>query len=86
MTKLAKSAVGIAQSSTPYAVENHNTAVPGDMVYRSNQGVSMQTPHTYREEVHQCRFFYRYDSIASTVINRMSDMSITPITESSCRI
>lgn len=36
-------------------------------------------PRDYQEEVAQCRFFYRYDPMASTVINRMVDISITPL-------
>lgn len=31
-------------------------------------------PTTYGEELFQCRFFYRYDPTASTVINRMSEL------------
>lgn len=34
---------------------------------------------TYRELVNACRFFYKHDSIASTVINKMVDIGITEI-------
>lgn len=36
-------------------------------------------PRDYQEEIAQCRFFYRYDPMASTVINRMVDIAITPV-------
>lgn len=34
-------------------------------------------PRTYKEEIQQCRYFYRYDPITATVINRMVDMAVT---------
>jgi hypothetical protein len=81
-TKLAK-AVGNGQATaSPYNMLSTNpelNGVPGDMSYRSNATVSMQNPRNYQEEVKQCRFFYRYDPIASTVINRMADMCITTL-------
>jgi len=36
-------------------------------------------PRNYLEEIRQCRHFYKYDPIASTVINRMCEMAITDI-------
>jgi len=36
-------------------------------------------PTNYKEEVKQCRYFYKYDPIASSVINRMADMAVVRI-------
>jgi len=36
-------------------------------------------PLDFHSEVRQCRFFYRYDPIASTTINRMADMCVTKL-------
>ncbi len=39
----------------------------------------INTPRNWQEEIFQARHFYRYDPMASTVINRMCEISITPI-------
>lgn len=36
-------------------------------------------PRSYQEEIAQCRWFYRYDPIASSVINRMCELSVDDI-------
>lgn len=36
-------------------------------------------PTSYQEEKEQCRYFYQYDPIASSVINRMVSLASTPV-------
>lgn len=43
--------------------------------YGNIYGRLNNNPVTYPEELFQCRFFYRFDPTASTVINRMSELS-----------
>lgn len=38
-----------------------------------------QSPFDYQEEIRQCRYFYRYDPLASVVINRMCEIGVTDI-------
>lgn len=37
------------------------------------------SPRYYQEELRQCRYFYRYDPLASTVINRMCEIAVSDL-------
>lgn len=62
---------------TPYGDADPVLAIVPGLV----SGAAWQTnaPSNYYQEIDQCRYFYRYDPIASTVINRMADMAISEI-------
>jgi hypothetical protein len=57
-------------------VSLHDRIVPGLQGYSRTLAPDVLT---YREEVQQCRYFYRFDPISSTVINRMSEMAVSDI-------
>lgn len=40
---------------------------------------TLAPPRTYREELRECRYFYKFDPTASAVINRMADMAVTKL-------
>lgn len=54
--------------------------------YNMYGGRLSSTPTNYQEELYQCRFFYRQDPTASTVLNRMAELSAGDIvnTRGSC--
>lgn len=56
--------------------------IPNDIrrsLLRKTPGNIYLPPTDYREEVDQCKYFYRYDPIASTVIDRIVDMSLNKV-------
>lgn len=58
----------------------YGSIVPGTMPMVTGKpfganGRLENNPTTYREELYQCRFFYRFDPTASTVLNRMSELA-----------
>ena len=72
MTEQTKPSIKLAKASLIYnAVPN---ILPG--LAQDHVGAN-QLP--YRESVRLCRFFYRRDPIASTVVNRMAEISATQI-------
>src|SRR6185436_14666810 len=64
----------------PYGALINNNGRPGDqqLLFYGGNGI-LAVPTSYKDEVCQSRYFYRYDPIASTVINRMADMSISKL-------
>jgi hypothetical protein len=82
--KLSKSAQSSTFIGNPYAVNTYRAGniggnspleIPGTtMLYNKVNGTN-DMPRTYRDEVEQSRFFYRYDPLAAVVINRMVDMA-----------
>lgn len=67
-------------TSNPYGdISLHDRMLPGfrdDYPYITSRP---QNEHNYREEVRQCRYFYRFDPISSTVVNRMAEMAVTDL-------
>lgn len=58
-------------------IPEHRT-VPGLVL--GNQQLSRPRTHAeYLLELDQCRYFYKFDPIASSVINRMTELAITPV-------
>jgi hypothetical protein len=81
---LSKAHSSVSYMGNPYAVNTYSggglasnglVEVPGTMRLNSYNAGGGDAPRDYREEVDQSRFFYRYDPIAATVINRMVDMA-----------
>lgn len=58
-------------------IPEHRT-VPG-LVLPSQQLSRPRTHADYLLELDQCRYFYKYDPIASSVVNRITELAITPI-------
>lgn len=84
MTEKPSEKLHKAVSATSYVTNPHSLVqVPimgnADFMDRINplsQPFLLLTPPvTYEQELFQCRYFYRRDPFASTVINRMSEMS-----------
>lgn len=68
---------GLAMSGS--SIIATNVEVPGSSLLQTMTSIDTDVsnvPHTYYQEIQQCQFFYRYDPIASTVVNRMVDMSV----------
>lgn len=61
----------MAKSSTTYTVTTMRTE-------RGYQDLDKKL-RPYHESIKLCRYFYRYDPIASTVINRIAEIASTPI-------
>jgi len=61
----------LAKSSTSYTTTTVRTE-------RGYQDLDRKL-RPYHESIKLCRYFYRYDPIASTVINRISEIASTPI-------
>lgn len=85
--KLSNAIAGITSiTANPHGLATSNTSIVSGSVetpaaHMLQAITSIDTdvnsvPNTYHQEIQQCRFFYRYDPIASTVINRMVDMSV----------
>ncbi len=77
---LHKASSSVIQSVSPYGdVSLHDRVFPGfrdDSPYGNSRQL---TEYTYRDEIRQCRYFYRYDPISSTVINRMAEMAVSDL-------
>lgn len=90
MTKL-KRAISTAQQqyvANPYSLTNFGPGfvsngpfTPGTIPVNLNLNtvgfysrISI-APYSYAEELFQCKFFYKYDPTASTVLNRMAELS-----------
>jgi len=52
------------------------------LVYTNELGSvdDMRIPLDYQKLIKLCRFFYKHDPIAGTVLNKMTDCAITPLT------
>lgn len=82
VTRLTKAVSATAFIGNPYAMTTYragnigtNSSVETPASFNQSNPMEMDAPIDYRDEVRQCRFFYRYDPLASTVINRMVDMA-----------
>ena len=82
MNKLTKAVASMSYTDSPYKaqagiVPGTNVEIPAALLQSPTfYGDITSVPVTYQQEVKQSQFFYRFDPIASTVINRMVDMSI----------
>lgn len=77
---LHKAVSSVLPSQNPYGdISLHDRIVPGFQDTTPYGMVRSQTEYTYREEVRQCRYFYRFDPISSTVVNRMAEMAISDL-------
>lgn len=73
-TKLSKATSQIWSANTPFG------DVPSTDAVRINGAYNfLDNPRSYIEELRQSEYFYRYDPVASTCINRMVDLAITKI-------
>lgn len=78
MTKNLKSAQASTSGSiNTYGISPYNSRVESYPGSNTGMYLMLHFPLTYRDEVQQCRWFYRYDPIASTTVNRMADIAIT---------
>ncbi len=81
--KLAKTLSTANYIGNPYSLKQ--IEVPSNLIDVNGyfgvpfNGTSQDHPNSYLSEISQCRYFYRYDPVASTVINRMVDMSVTKL-------
>lgn len=87
-TKLHAATSATQYVGNPYGVNVYGPSaqmlVPGTTRYGDNPyalggGINFSVPQNHQDEIRQCRYFYRTDPIASTVINRMIDLAITSI-------
>ena len=63
----------VARASTTYTMVQGTNRIPGwanDVAYQTRP---------YHEVIKLCRYFYRTDPIASTVLNRISEIASTPL-------
>ena len=82
--KLSKAFSGVQYVTNPLGLTGYNGLVRpgfgGDINYPSNNPLLnsvniLESPINYQQELAQCRFFYRRDPFASTVVNRMAEMT-----------
>lgn len=77
---LQRATSSLIQAQNPYGdISIADKIVPGLFTGSVPYISTRQTVQDYREEVRQCRYFYRYDPISSTVVNRMAEMSVSDL-------
>lgn len=77
-TSLHKATSSAQTMQTPYG-DLGVPIVPGFRDSLIPYTTARQDVQNYRDEVRQCRYFYRYDPISSTVVNRMSEMAVSDL-------
>lgn len=77
---MKKALSSIKYIGSPYGNMRYDVEpVLGDLSTLGHRLSSMGFPNTYYQEIEQSKFFYKYDPIASTVVNRIADMSVDNI-------
>lgn len=72
--------LGRAQASTtPYFINEDTPLYNSGRNYTPGYYEGPTKLGNYHKDIKQCRWFYTFDPIAGTVVNRMADMSITAI-------
>lgn len=77
--KLHKAISAVSYVTNPHTLLYPNMPANADFMDRYDINrqpyLLLMPPVTYEQELYQCRYFYRRDPFASTVINRMSEMT-----------